>query len=111
MSCKSLSAASTHTKGGAMLCVAVVVGMVCCCEGRLVGTLILTVVLVATWHNCQSQQVKTKYECKDFHGFKGKEKYCLMKRILKRWQLHSSRFFVGRLSGGKKRDVCNERWH
>ena len=65
-----------------MLCVAVVVGMVCCSVCGLVGTLIFTVVLVATWHNCQSQQVKTKYECKDFHGDKGKEKYCWVFRKL-----------------------------
>ncbi len=40
--------------------------MVCCCESGLVGTLIFTVLLVAARHNCQSQQVETEYECKNF---------------------------------------------
>jgi hypothetical protein len=66
-----------------MFCVAIVVRMVCCCESRLVGTQIFTVVLVAARHNCQCQQIKTKYECKDFfHGVKDTKKYCWVCRKL-----------------------------
>ncbi|MBK9687646.1 MAG: hypothetical protein IPO65_07695 [Saprospiraceae bacterium] len=55
-------------KGRTNIGVGVLVGMVGSDKGRLVGTHIITVVLVATIHAGQSQNVKTEYECKEFHG-------------------------------------------
>ena len=48
----------------------------------MVATHIITVVLVAARHTGQSQNVKTEYECKDFHGVKDKKKYCWVCRKL-----------------------------
>ena len=55
-------------KGRTNIGVGVLVGMVGSVKGRLVGTHIIPVVLVAAIHAGQSQNVKAEYECKEFHG-------------------------------------------